>query len=249
MPIFPGTDPGAVAMTTPPTSPETPIDDRARQRKDWQPKDRQPKDWQPRDWAPEDVTIGILTALVAEGRAMASLVDDARPHHDPGDPNNYRVGTIPSVDPTQPHRIALVVMPRIGTQLAARCCANTLRTFLNIQTVVMTGVAGGIPRPERPARHVRLGDVVVALDGIVNYGNVRREDGKARLQGRQGGGLVSNRLVQAARELQMAEQDGDRRWERWLDPGRAEQAARFPRPPAGADVLYVRRLEVRHPPR
>jgi hypothetical protein len=89
----------------------------------------------------------------------------------------------------------------------------------------------------------------VALDGIVNYGNVRREDGKTRLRGRQGGGLVSHWLLQAARELQMAEQDGDRRWERWLDPRRAEQAARFPRPPADSDVLYVRGLEVRHPPR
>lgn len=216
-------------MTTSPTSPETPIDDRG--------------------WQPQEVTIGILTALVPEARAMASLVDDAQTYHDPGDRNTYRVGTVPSVDPARPHRIALLVMPRDGTQQAASCCANMLRTFPGIQTVVMTGIAGGIPRPDQPAKHVRLGDVVVALDGIVNYGNVQREDGRTRLRGRQGGGLVSHWLLQAARELQMAEQDGDRRWEKWLDPLRTEQAARFPRPAADTDVLYVRRLEMRHPPR
>jgi nucleoside phosphorylase len=197
---------------------------------------------------PHEVTLGILTALPVELRAMADLVDDVHSYRVPDDPNSYRLGQIPSSEPDRPHGVALLATPRDGTQLAATCCAHLLRTFPNIRTVVMTGIAGGIPRPDQPGRHVRLGDVVVALDGIVNYGNVRQEDGTTRLRGRQGAGLVSPRLVGAARDLQFEAEGGDRRWERWLDPGTMQRAAGFPRPSAETDVLYVRNRTTGHPP-
>ncbi|MBG0568482.1 VMAP-C domain-containing protein [Actinoplanes aureus] len=202
-----------------------------------------------RDVRPHEVTVGILTALPTELHAMAALIDEVRRHREPGDPNLYRVGTLPSSDPRRPHRVALLALPRDGTQRAATHCANMLRTFPNLQTVIMTGIAGGIPRRNQPGRHVRLGDIVVAFDGIVNYRSVRQEDGTTRLRGRQGAGLISNWLLQAAGELRVEEEDGDRRWERWLDPDRTEQARAFPRPPADSDVLYVRRTPTEHPPR
>jgi nucleoside phosphorylase len=216
-------------MTTSPPSPRAPIDEPGR--------------------PAQEVTIGILTALVPEARAMVSLIDDVQDYRDPQDRNLYRVGTVPSAEPDQPHRVAVLMMPRDGTKLAATCCANMLRTFPNIQTVIMTGIAGGIPRPHEPEKHVRLGDIVVALDGIVDYGHVRQANGTTELRGRQSSGLISSRLLGAARELQMAEQGGDRRWDRWLDPERTPAAAGFARPPEDTDILYVRGNRVAHPPR
>lgn len=196
---------------------------------------------------PYEVTVGILTALSVELRAMAELVDDVHQYRAQGDPNLYRLGTVPSGEADRPHRIALLMTPRDGTQLAATCCAHMLRTFPNIETVIMTGIAGGIPRPERPAKHVRLGDIVVAKDGIVNYGSVRRQDGTSRLRGPQGAGLISYRLLQAVGELGYDENGGDRRWERWLDPQRSAPAARYPRPSPATDVLWVNHTAVSHP--
>lgn len=195
---------------------------------------------------PHEVTFGIMAALPVELSALIEVVDDVRTYKDDDDPNDYRLGRIPSGSPGRFHSVVLLIPPRDGTQLAATCCAHMLRTFPNIQTVIMTGIAGGIPRPHQPGKHVRLGDIVVAHEGIVNYGNVRREDGSTRLRGRQGAGLIAPRLLQAMNELKVAAFGGDRRWERWLDPARS---AGFPRPGRETDVLYTRGLVTEHPPR
>src|SRR6266545_1867454 len=165
--------------------------------------------WDNRD----EVTIGILTALPVEGAAMASLLDGQRRFSAPGDPNNYRLGELPSNDPQLPHRVALVVLPRDGTRQAAAVCNDLIRTFPRVRCVTMVGVAGGIPRPLEPPRHVRLGDVVVATDGIVDYGHVRRILGGQRLR-RLSEGLVSGwllrrppqRVAQPVADLRMHDQ-------------------------------------------
>jgi nucleoside phosphorylase len=227
-PISPRTDHGAQPMATSPSSRETPADEP--------------------DVQPHEVTVGILTALPVELRAMADLVEGVRQYRVQDDPNSYRLGRIPSSEPDQPHRVAMLAAARDGTQHAATCCAHLLRTFPNIKTVVMTGIAGGIPRPERPAKHVRLGDIVVAVDGIVTYGNVRQEDGTSRLRGRQSAGLVSPRLLAATRDLQFEAEGGERRWERLLDPEHTAAAAAFPRPDQATDRLLFRGRDVPHPP-
>lgn len=178
---------------------------------------------------------------------MASLIDDPQTVQFRDDPNNYRIGTVPSSDPAVPHHVALAMMPRDGTRHAAVMCTNLLRTFPNVQCVIMTGIAGGIPRPHEPSRHVRLGDVVVATEGVVDYGHVRQVDGVRRL--RRSDGMVSGPLVRAARELQFSESNGHRPWERWLDPEHAPQADSYRRPSDDADRLFVRRSLVPHPDR
>lgn len=198
---------------------------------------------------PCDVTVGIVTALPVEEHAMEGLVEDRRRHRDPHDRNAYWVGEVPSTEPDRPHQVALVMMPRDGTQTAATCCANMLRTFPNIRAVIMTGIAGGIPRPDQAGKHVRLGDVVVAVDGIVTYGSVRQEGEATRLRKPQGTGLVSSWFLNAARELQVMEQKDERPWERWLDPTVSATARSFARPPDSTDVLYVRTSPTIHPTR
>ncbi|MCY1138993.1 hypothetical protein OWR29_13370 [Actinoplanes sp. Pm04-4] len=190
-----------------------------------------------------------MAALPVELGALIEVVDDVRTYKDDDDPNDYRLGRIPSGTAGQFHSVVLLIPPRDGTQLAATCCAHMLRTFPNIRTVIMTGIAGGIPRPRQPHKHVRLGDIVVAHEGIVNYGSVRREDGTTSLRGPQGAGSISLQLVQAMNELRMAAGRGDRRWEHWLDPVRSPRAAEFPRPSEETDILYARGYPTAHPPR
>ncbi|HEX5204658.1 MAG TPA: hypothetical protein VFW27_32440 [Actinoplanes sp.] len=192
------------------------------------------------------MTIGILTALPCEANAVVSLLDEVGNFHDPQDQNHYWLGTVPSTDPARPHAVTVLMMSRDGTRSAAYYCANMLRTFPGIQVVIMAGIAGGMPRPRTPERHVRLGDIVVAADGIIDISHVRRERGRAEPRGRQAAGLISQRLLRAARELQLEDLRDVRRWAHYLNPERSPLAVR---PPADTDVLYVRDIRVPHPDR
>jgi nucleoside phosphorylase len=194
-----------------------------------------------------DVTIGIIAALPVEGAAMGALISGLDTVRIEGDPNDYRVGHLDSTDPARPHRVVLTTMPRDNTRSAAAICTDLIRTFTSVRCVVMIGVAGGVPSPERPERHVRLGDVVVALDGIVDYGHIRLVHGNTGLRRSVDG--ISIELVRASRELQVREYASDEdRWSQWLAPARDRPMAVFARPPASTDRLYVRGEVVEHPP-
>ena len=193
-----------------------------------------------------DVTIGIVTALSVEGAAMSALMSELKTVHVDGDPNVYHVGYLDSVDAGRPHRAVLTVMPQDNTRNAATTCTDLIRTFTGIRCVVMLGIAGGIPSLADPLRHVRLGDVVVAVDGIVDYGHVRQVRGASDLRRTVDG--ISMDLVRAARELEFRAYSNDRTtWSRWLAPTRGKPTAVFARPPASADRLYVRGRPVPHP--
>ena len=192
----------------------------------------------------DEVTIGILTALPIEGAAMASLIQDPRLFSFEDDPRDYRVGSLPSNNPARPHRVAMTVLSQYGTRRAAATCSDLLRTFPNVRCVVMVGIAGGIPNPARPDKHVRLGDVVVATE-VVDLGAYRQEPHGLRRRASEG--LISNRLRRANVELQMAAAEENRPWEQWLDPAVTPAAARFARPAEEADVLSVRGIQVPHP--
>jgi nucleoside phosphorylase len=194
-----------------------------------------------------DVTIGIIAALPVEGAAMGALISDLEPVLIEGDPNNYRVGYLDSAEHGRPHRVVLTTMPQDNTRNAAAVCTDLIRTFTGVRCVVMTGIAGGIPSPGRPERHVRLGDVVVAMEGIVDYGHVRVVDGASRLRRFVDG--ISIEMIRAARELELREYENDRGqlWAQWLTPARELPMAVFERPPRSTDRLYVGGKAATHP--
>jgi nucleoside phosphorylase len=194
-----------------------------------------------------EVTIGIVAALPIEGAAMERLIEDAQRYSVEGDPNNYRIGLLPSGDSGRPHRVALTTLPLDNTRNAATACTNLIRSFPSVRCIVVTGIAGGVPSPNDPSRHVRLGDVVVAVDGLVDFGHVRKT-GRAQHIRRPAEG-ISMRLISAARELQVQGFAGRRSWEQWLDAGEERSPTPFARPPEGSDVLYVRGRPVPHPDR
>jgi nucleoside phosphorylase len=149
------------------------------------------------------ISIGIVTALPIENLAIRSLIPDLTPIVVPRDVNHYHVGSLPSRDPARPHLVAVGLQARDGTRDAAALTVDMTRTFPGLRTFVMCGIAAGIPSLD-------LGDIVVATDGIVDYGHVRRVDGVDRVRGTIQKPAAA--WLRADRELQVSELSGARPW-------------------------------------
>jgi nucleoside phosphorylase len=193
-----------------------------------------------------EATIGILTALAIECAAVRATVTDLRRIPVSGDPNQYFTATLPSADPSHPHGLIITVLPQDGTRSASAVCSGMIRSFPSIRCIVTCGIAGGVPVPTVPHRHVRLGDIVVATRGIVDYSHVRTIDGADEVR-RQVQGLSSD-LSRAAIELQIKEYGGQRPWEAFLDTDKAFLRS-YKRPPDAHDVVYRDGEPVAHPAR
>ncbi len=193
-------------------------------------------------------TVGIVAALWIEGLAMRSLIDDIAPLPSiQGDPNHYYQGTVPSTDADHPHQIVVTTLPRDNTRNAAAISTDLIRSFPSVHCVLMTGIAGGIPSPDNPSRHVRLGDVVVATKGVVDIGHVIQRDGAAYPR-RQVDGM-SQELSRAANELAAKDFEGVRPWDEWLTVRGKPKMRNFARPPDNTDILYLHGQQVEHPSR
>jgi nucleoside phosphorylase len=195
-----------------------------------------------------DVTIGIMAALSIEGAAMRTLMARPQTVRMRDDPNEYRLGHLDSAAPGRPHHVVLVTLPGDDTRNAAATCTDMLRSFPHIRAVIMMGIAGGVPDPRDPQRHVRLGDVVVALDGIVDYGHIRQGPEGAQ-QRRPVGGISMDlkRVAQRIHQDQILGKTLD--WPRLLTPPEDYPMAVFARPPDARDQLHRGRRLIPHPDR
>lgn len=182
-----------------------------------------------------DIHIGLVTALPVEYAALETFLDAVSDQTARQDPHYYRSGSLPSKDPARPHHVVVALQTRDGTQGAASLCTDMVRSFPHLRVLIMCGIAGGIPRPGDPLRDVRLGDVVVATGGIVDYGHVRRVEGIDSLRRPVSG--ISAMLVRADRELQVMALGGNEPWHAHLEAA-AIRHDRFRRPPAQADPLH-----------
>jgi len=172
----------------------------------------------------DDVRVGIVTALPVEHAAIDVLVEGAVDQPVSHDHYHYRSGWMPSKAVDRPHRVVYCMPTRDGTRDAAVVGAEMLRSFQNLAVLVVCGIAGGVPRDGlddagRPAG-VRLGDVVVGSDGVVDYGHVRRVDGISTLRRPVAG--LSAALVRADREVQSAALRGSEPWRAVLDRAQRE---------------------------
>ncbi|MCT2587039.1 5'-methylthioadenosine/S-adenosylhomocysteine nucleosidase family protein [Actinophytocola gossypii] len=202
--------------------------------------------------SPDGPTIGLVTAIPEEFAAMRALIEEQTEFYVPRDPASYVVGSVPSRESERSHPVALTLLGQTATDAAAAGCAHLLRSFPSVVVVVMVGIAAGVPNPRQPERHVRLGDIVVATQGIVDYGHVRSaaNGDQQRRQFPQ----PSARLGRCADLLKADELGGLRPWERWLDSGRPPNLARYGRPPndilrdrAGNQLQHPRRDRSGHP--
>lgn len=186
--------------------------------------------------ADDSPTAGIVTALPEEYAAVRALLDSPAPLAALGDRASYVSGTVPSTDRDLPHRVVVTLLSEAGNDAAATACTNLIRSYPSVKFVIMAGIAAGVPSPEAPTRHVRLGDIVVASWGVVDYDHVDvRPDGVAL---RGGFPQPSPVLRGADRYLEAEEMIGNRPWERWLSTAARPDLRQFTRPHHRTDVLH-----------
>lgn len=193
-------------------------------------------------------TIGLITAIPEEFVAMRALLDEPAEHIATGDLSHYVLGTMPSREAGRRHGIVLTLLAATANNAAASGCVNLMNSFPSVSVVIMVGTAAGIPNPHRPDQHVRLGDIVVASYGLVDYDHVQAIDGN--MEQRRPFPLPSARLVHCADLLKADELRGHRCWEQWLDQSQHPDLVGYGRPPDTTDVLYDSSgYRLRHPPR
>ncbi|WP_433378460.1 effector-associated domain 2-containing protein [Actinoplanes sp. CA-142083] len=130
---------------------------------------------------PALVSIGVVTAITVETLAVREVLDDVVTVHFEGDHHPYHLGKLPSSSELEPHVVVVAQQTRDGTRDAAWLCGHMPHTFESLRAFVMCGIAAGVPSDD-PARHVALGDIVVATD-VIDYRHERRIDGAGVLRG------------------------------------------------------------------
>ncbi len=194
---------------------------------------------EPASGTPGPPTVAILTALACEFAAMRAVLRSTRPIIDgpAGDPNLYQAGELPSRDPGTAHQVVITILPLDGNRSAAAVVTDVLRSFPSIRCAIFSGIAGGIPGPRRPGEEVVLGDVLVAVDGVVDYDHTRIVDGEETLRRHLEG--LSTDMLRAVQELRathpdlglLLKQEMDRIGDPWLIMPGAPAAGRKPGKP------------------
>jgi nucleoside phosphorylase len=159
---------------------------------------------EPTDPAAPPPTVAVLTALACEFAAVTTVLRHARPIVDgpAGDPNLYFGGELPSRDPGTAHQVVTTVLPHDGNRSAAAVVTDALRSFPAIRCVIFSGIAGGVPASEPSGAPIRLGDVLVAVDGVVDYDHTRTVNGEEQPRRLLHG--VSADMLRAVQEVRAA---------------------------------------------
>lgn len=119
--------------------------------------------------------VGVITALPLETAAVLAVLGETREAHvaGVGAGRRYWRGSVTSAGGGR-HEV-VVAQADMGNNSAATRATQLLTHFPGVQSIVMCGIAGGIPQPDKPEEHVRLGDVVVSDQrGVVQYDFVKR---------------------------------------------------------------------------
>jgi nucleoside phosphorylase len=190
-------------------------------------------------------TVGILTALDHEFVAIKAMLERTSDYDAPGADVRYLLGQVPASNGGA-HQVVLA-LGDMGESLAAIHGTQMLDRFPTITSVLMVGIAGGVPNPRKPDEHVRLGDVVVSdRHGVVQYDYAKQtvEGVKVRPAPRP----PSSKLLRFARYLNVGAMEGRYPWEERLQEGLT--ALGWTRPADSSDFLGRTddpREQVQHP--
>jgi nucleoside phosphorylase len=114
--------------------------------------------------------FAIIAALPKEYAAVKGLLNKTGNHFVPGKGagRRYLFGEIPSIHGGK-HTVVLSLAD-MGNNIAASRATLLLEHFPQVESIIMVGIAGGIPYPQKPDEHVRLGDIIVSdRRGVVQY--------------------------------------------------------------------------------
>lgn len=191
--------------------------------------------------------FGLLTALPKEFVAVKACVDNPHIVTMPGRGagRRYTLGTVPAAGGGQ-HQI-VATLADMGTNIASARAALLLQHFRSVQYVLMIGIAGGVPWPEKADEHVRLGDIVVSgPDGVVQYDFVKET--VTEIIHRNPPRPPASALLEIVRSFQADELEGHRPWDQHLD--RVMGRLGIVRPHSKLDVLVSAvdpKERIRHP--
>jgi nucleoside phosphorylase/DNA-binding NarL/FixJ family response regulator len=182
--------------------------------------------------SPEDLpTIGIITALPQEFTAVKATLLDVRERSLSGEGagRRYSVGRIQSVHGID-HSIALALAD-MGNNVAAARATLLLEHFHSVNSIIMVGIAGGVPAPAKAEDHVRLGDIVISSKkGVVQYDMVKFSEIRACP-------LPPNpKLIEAVRLCEANELEGKRPWDDAIK--QILTKLNWRRPPITSDILF-----------
>jgi nucleoside phosphorylase len=191
--------------------------------------------------------VGIITALPEEFDAVRVMLKEEKRHRTPGPGagHEYMLGVVPSLREGM-HQVVLAQTMRMGNNSAAIRASKMLIDFPSIDVIVMCGIAGGVPNPEKADDHVRLGDIVVSDgQGVIQY-----DFGKqalATFDHRHAPRPPSASLLEAVQVLEQDRRAGKRPWDEYFREGLALRG--LTRPPESTDVVLDKEKQpVAHPP-
>jgi len=172
----------------------------------------------------EAIRFGIVTALPKEYAAVRTMLDADEDYTAPRG-REYILGSVPAKGGGI-HRLAVALADQ-GNTISAVRATQLVDDFPEVEAILMVGIAGGVPFPARPDRHVRLGDVVVSGEqGLVAYDFVKEHSD--RLEPRHPPRPPDHDLYQACRRLEAADLAADPTWTQNLDRATHLQSASRP---------------------
>ena len=183
-------------------------------------------------------TIGIITALSHEHAAVAVLLENRKEYAVPrrGSQNSisrYMLGNVQTTNGGR-HLVVLSLATDMGNNMAVAQATLLLEDFPTVNTIIMVGIAGGVPYPSKPDEHVRLGDIVVSNRyGVIQY-DFDKESIIETIH-RHPPRPPSPTLLSSVRLLEASEIRGIRPWARYIEL--ASRLLHVTKPNAKTDVL------------
>jgi nucleoside phosphorylase len=197
--------------------------------------------------AVSNVRVGIVTALNFERATIAATLGP--PTHvevAPALAGAFRVELFNVTNAFgKEFEIALIQTLKMGNNASAIATTALLHRFPLIKQVLLVGIAGGIPTyihrnlmppsEKEIAAHVRLGDVIVSTDGVLQYDFCKLEISKSECRALpvRPGANFSEALSYAGEEIH----SGNRQFLKWL--GRICKSLHISKPSIAKDTCHV----------
>lgn len=180
-----------------------------------------------------DVKIGIITALPKECAAMKMMMYDVKEcfFDDKGAGHRYFLGKLKSAN-AKTHRVALAQCG-MGNNKAAIRATNMLNHFKAIDSIIMVGIAGGIPSYQSTDKQIRLGDIVVS-NGITQYDFIKETPEET--ENRSNSDKPSAQLLEAIDVMKTYEYEDVYPWHEHID--KFASGPHFSKPAESTDKLY-----------
>lgn len=187
---------------------------------------------------PEQATIGVITALPEEYAAVRTVFDYESEASAPG---NSSAGCTYAMARVGKHIVAAVLLEDTGNNVAAIRATHLKSHCPRVRDIIMTGIAGAVPWPEKPDHHVRLGDIVVCGRGGVTKYDFKKETssrpGEVMVEPRHAPRPPSSAILGAARRLEAGMKIDVCPWDDVIELNTRKLGPKWKRPPQSEDKL------------